>query len=68
MRQLEDKGRLKIIDSLESSPAVFASVLDRLKNGEELGIIMETLSIRGLMNKDFSDTSKNTCDSDKNSN
>ena len=47
-----------MIDSLATSPTVLASVLERLKNGEELGIIIDSKAILGLMHKDFTDTSE----------
>ena len=49
---------MQLIDSLTSEKDVLISTLEAMKNGKELCIIEATSAIDGIMNEDFSETSK----------
>ena len=59
MKKLERKGRLQIIDFLTSEKDVLISTLEAMKNGKEQSIMITSSSVTGIMNEDFSETSKN---------
>ena len=67
LKQLEGKGRLTFIDLLETSPKVLRSVRERLKKGEDLSIFITNSAVQGLMNSDFTETSKSKKNFDKDS-
>ena len=57
IKKLNETSRLQVIDSL-SSDKLLTSTLESLKKGKEQCIIMEASTINGIMNRDFSETSK----------